>query len=128
MRQLICTAGMTQQTDVCTPCLWKPMLLLALVFAVTHHAKAQDVLRAVRPGRYDGTAFNTTDGQAGRTILEILDVEPSGKVSAHFVASDGLKGEAWLSGTADASGVLVLSGKLGEWDMSVRAVPRADGT
>lgn len=114
--------------NVSTPYLWEPMLFLALVFAVSPHAKAQDVVRAVRPGRYDGTAFNTTAGQAGKAILEILDVEASGKVSAHFVASDGLQGEAWLSGTADASGVLVLSGKLGDWDMSVRAVPDAGGT
>jgi hypothetical protein len=106
---------------------WIIMLVPTLLMSIAYPANAQDAGRGFRIGRYEGTAFNTTVNHSGKAVFEILSVDRSGAASAHFVASDGLFGEAWLTGTATGNEGMQLAGKLAEFDMTLRAVPASDG-
>jgi hypothetical protein len=70
-------------------------------------------------GRYEGTALNTTANARGKVLFELTANDPA-HAEAHFVASEGLSGEAFLTGTID-HGVMRLAGPLLMWTMSVEA-------
>ena len=90
---------------------------------------ASNSFRGYRAGRYEGTALNATANQRGRAVFEINSLDPSsGRVNAHFVASDGLVGEGWLIGRIGEDGILTLSGNLSQWKMSVQAKATGRGT
>jgi hypothetical protein len=100
----------------------RSMIVAAAVAAFTMaRADAQEVTA----GRYEGTAFNTTFQKRGKAVLEIVTVR-AGTVHAHFVASEGLGGEAWLRGRL-AGGVLELSGPLSALKMIVHATMQPGG-
>lgn len=71
-------------------------------------------------GHYEGDVVNTTANTKGKAVCEIKSINrATGDVSAHFVASDGLFGEADLTGKIDESGIMKLSGTLANWEMGV---------
>ena len=89
---------------------------------------ASNSFRGYRAGRYEGTAQNTTAHQSGNAVFEIINLDPSnGRVEAHFVASNGLVGEGWLSGGIDEQGRMTLSGNLSEWKMFAQAKATGGG-
>lgn len=100
----------------------RPLLLvLALCAALPLSASAQ---ARPKPGRYEGTAYNTTVSAQGHAVFELTEVDPSThEASARFTASEGLSGDGWLTGTVDASGAMSLSGTLSDWTMVVKAHP-----
>ena len=94
-------------------------------------AKAQDSarFRGYRAGHYEGSALNTTVNQRGKVVLDLYAFDPaSGGVRAYFGASEGLSGEAWLSGTVSDQGELELSGRLSDFRMEVRGRLTPEGT
>ena len=57
----------------------------------------------------------------GKVVFELYDFDKkNGRVKGYFGASDGLEGEAWLSGKVTDSGELDLSGTLASYRMEVR--------
>jgi len=64
-------------------------------------------------GHYDGRAYNTTARQQGKVILDLYALDPgSREVHGYLGFSDGLSGDAWLTGTIDDRGNMELSGEL----------------
>jgi hypothetical protein len=80
-------------------------------------------------GQYAGRAFNTTFSQNGKAVLDLYAFdERSGHVRAYFAASEGLTGEAWLTGSVARDGTLTLSGSLAEFRMTVHGRIGPQGT
>ncbi len=78
-------------------------------------------------GIYKGEAFNTTSNGNGKAVLEIKTIDTAtGRVTARFAASDGLYGDADLTGKIDESGAMKLSGTLSGLAMTV--VARVNGS
>lgn len=103
------------------------LLLLVSVCA----ANTQDSVRPqeYRAGHYEGSALNTTANQRGKVVLDLYAFDPaSGGVRAYFGASEGLSGEAWLSGTISSQGELELSGRLSDFRMEIRGRLTPEGT
>ncbi len=107
------------------------LLLLGalLVFGLNISGQEPGSFKGYRVGRYEGTALNTTFNLKGKVVFEISQIEqPSGQVSAHFIASNGLTGEGWLTGRIDENGRMTLSGNILDWKMSVQARLSGDAT
>lgn len=88
-----------------------------------------DVVRAdhTPAGEYRGSALNTTVNQRGDVVLDLYAIDPAGgHLRAYFAASNGLAGEAWLSGTLGRAGELELSGPLASFAMTIRGRVRGD--
>ncbi len=103
------------------------LLLLVSVCA----ANARDSVRfeQYRAGHYEGSAFNTTANQRGKVVLDFYAFDPaSGSVRAYSNFSEGLFGEAWLSGTINDQGEVLLSGRLLDFTMEVHGRLTAKGT
>ena len=65
-------------------------------------------------------ALNTTANQRGKVVLDLYAFDPtSGKVRGYFSASEGLTGDAWLTGSVDNKGRLELVGSLLNMAMEV---------
>jgi len=80
-------------------------------------------------GHYEGSALNTTANQRGKVVLDLYDFDrATGGVRAYSGFSDGLSGEAWLSGTIGGHGELELSGRLADFRMVVRGRLTPEGT
>ena len=94
------------------------LFLFAIVPASTQDS---NTFKGYRAGRYEGQALNTTANQRGKVVLELFDLDQSsGRLRAYFAASEGLEGEAWLSGRINSDGELYLSGSLSQFAMEVR--------
>ena len=84
---------------------------------------------AFRTGHYEGRAYNTTAHQQGKFVLDLYALNPSShRVRGYSGFSDGLSGDAWLSGTIDDRGDLDLSGTLSNFAMHVHGHLAPDGT
>ena len=95
---------------------------LFLILIISAGAQESNSVAGFRAGHYSGTAFNTTANQRGKVVFDLYDFDPrSGHVRAYFAASDGLEGEAWLTGRIDKSGALHLTGSLAQFKMEVEA-------
>jgi hypothetical protein len=83
-------------------------------------ARSQDPLQKYRAGRYKGTALNTTANARGKVDFELFDIDQTnGRARAYFIATEGLEGEAWLTGRIENNGELKLSGTLETYRMEV---------
>ena len=104
------------------------VFLLLTLFTVCY-SQSPDKLGGFRAGFYKGTALNTTANAHGKVAFELYDFDQkNGHVHAYFGASDGLEGEAWLSGKITNSGELDLTGNLASYRMEVRGHLAADGS
>jgi hypothetical protein len=102
------------------------ILLLSACAFKTHGSVRFQQYRA---GHYEGSALNTTGNQRGKLVLDLYDYDPaSGSVRAYSGFSDGLSGEAWLSGSIGGRGELDLAGTLSDFRMVVHGRLGADGT
>lgn len=102
-------------------------LLLLSSFTTT----TQDASEAqrFRTGHYEGRAYNITAHQQGKIVLDLYSSDPgSHSVRAYSGFSDGLSGDAWLTGTIDDRGDLALSGKLLDFAMQIRGQIAPNGT
>jgi hypothetical protein len=94
-------------------------LLLALTTVI--YSQTNSGRTAFREGRYEGQAFNTTVKQRGSVLFELYDIDTSsGQARAYFGASNGLVGEAWLTGRISENGELDLSGPLLGYTMQLK--------
>jgi len=94
--------------------------LVVLFFAFTS-CYSQSSAPAYRAGYYKGQALNTTANARGNVGFELYDVDrKNGHARAYAIFSDGLEGEAWLTGKITDNGELDLSGALGNYQMEVR--------
>jgi hypothetical protein len=90
---------------------------------------SQDTLHGYRAGFYQGRAFNTTANASGKVAFELFDLDQkNGRVRAYFAATDGLTGEAWLTGKITSSGELDLSGDLAGFKMEISGSLEAKGS
>ena len=96
------------------------VVFLFLAFTVCY-SQSPDKLNGFRAGFYQGQAMNTTANARGKVVFELYDFDQkNSRVRAYFGASNGLEGEAWLSGKVTNSGELDLSGNLASYRMEVR--------
>lgn len=96
-------------------------LLLLLTFTTT--------TQQFRTGHFEGRAYNTTARQQGKVILDLYALDPrSHGVSGYFGFSDGLSGDAWLTGTIADRGDLALSGKLLDFATQIHGHLTPNGT
>ena len=85
--------------------------------------------RHFQTGDYEGRAFNTTAHQQGKVVLDLYALDPtSHTVRGYCGFSDGLSGDAWLTGTIDDRGDLALSGKLSDFAMQIDGHLAPSGT
>ena len=102
-------------------------LLLLSTFTTTTQISLQ--AQQFRSGHYVGTAYNTTARQKGKAVFDLYALDPSSHaVRGYFVFSDGLSGDAWLTGTIDDRGDLALAGKLLEFGMQLHGQLAPNGT
>ena len=110
----------------------KSQLFLAVVFLITTfttYSFSQSQLRGYRAGYYKGRAFNTTANAHGNAGFELYDIsKQNGRVRAYAIFSDGLEGEAWLTGKIADNGELDLSGNLESYRMEIHGHFAADGS
>src|SRR5690242_3021877 len=100
--------------------LTRAIALLSL-FVTVSFSQSTDTFRGYRAGYYKGRAFNSTANARGNAGFELYDLNrENGHVRAYFIASDGLEGEAWLTGSITSNGELDLSGTLESFRMEVR--------
>jgi hypothetical protein len=103
------------------------VVVLLLTFTVCF-SQTSDTLNGYRAGFYKGQAFNSTANARGKVAFELYDLDKKNdRVRAYFGASDGLQGEAWLSGKITSAGELELTGKLADYRMELRAHLVANG-
>lgn len=97
-----------------------------LLSTFTNHVAFQ--AQQFRTGHYEGRAYNTTAHQPGKVVLDLYALDPrSHEVRGYAGFSDGLAGDAWLTGTIDDRGDLALSGKLLGFAMQVHGHLTPDG-
>ncbi|HJQ22947.1 MAG TPA: hypothetical protein VKA60_03450 [Blastocatellia bacterium] len=104
--------------------------ILFLLIAVCA-ANARDSLPSQQygSGHFEGHALNTTVNQPGKVVLDLYDFSSaSGSVRAYLGYSEGLSGEAWLSGTIDSHGELHLTGRLLDFTVEVNGRLTSTGT
>lgn len=103
------------------------VVVLLLTFTVCF-SQVSDTLNGYRAGFYKGQAFNSTANAHGKVAFELYDFDKqNGQVRAYFGASDGLQGEAWLSGKITSAGELELTGNLADYRMELRGHLAANG-
>ena len=108
--------------------LTRTVAILSLFFTACFSQSA-DTLRGYRAGYYKGRAFNTTANAQGNAGFELYDInKQNGHVRAYAIFSDGLEGEAWLTGNVTNNGELDLSGALESFRMEVRGHLGANGS
>jgi hypothetical protein len=101
-------------------------LFLCVLAAVGY---SQDALHGYRAGFYQGRAFNTTANASGKVAFELFDIDQKrGRVRAYFAATDGLTGEAWLTGKITNAGELDLVGDLAGFKMEIRGRVEGNGS
>jgi hypothetical protein len=106
-------------------------LLNCLLLLSTFTTSTQVALQAqqFQTGHYEGHAYNTTAHQQGKAAFDLYAFDPSShRVHGYFGFSDGLSGDAWLTGTIDDRGDLVLSGKLLDFAMQLHGQLAPNGT
>lgn len=102
------------------------LLLLSTFITTTQHAFQTQQFRT---GHYDGRAYNTTAHQQGKVALDLYALDPaSHEVRGYCAFSDGLSGDAWLTGTMDDRGDLALSGRLSDFAVQVHGHLAPNGT
>src|SRR5690349_18240097 len=102
---------------------------IILVFVACSFSQVAEGVRGFRAGRYEGQAYNTTAKMHGSVVFDLYDLDPSsGKVRAYSGFSNGLEGEAWLTGKISKTGELDLSGPLASFQMEVRGHLNSDGS
>ena len=94
--------------------------VLILISACSVISQDSNSFHGYRAGQYTGQALNTSANQRGKVVFDLYGFNASGKVQAFFGASDGLSGEAWLTGTIDRRGNLELTGSLADFHMKVQ--------
>ena len=102
-------------------------LLLLSTFTTT----TQVAVQAPRSltGHYAGRAYNTTARQPGKVILDLYASDPrSHELRGYLGFSDGLSGDAWLSGMIDSRGDVALSGRLLDFATRIHGHLSPDGT
>jgi hypothetical protein len=105
------------------------VVILLLSFFSLCYSQSQDKPGGFRAGFYQGTALNSTANAHGKVVFELYDFDQkNGHVRAYFGASDGLQGEAWLSGKVTNAGELDLTGNLASYRMEVRGHLAANGS
>jgi hypothetical protein len=105
------------------------VVFLLFTFFTICYSQSPDKLGGFRAGFYKGTALNTTANAHGKVVFELYDFDQkNGRVRAYFGASNGLEGEAWLSGKITDSGELDLTGNLSSYRMEVRGHLAANGS
>jgi len=95
-------------------------VILLLTFAACY-SQSSNSAGGYRAGYYKGKALNTTANAHGNAGFELYDINrQNGQVRAYAIFSDGLEGEAWLTGKITPSGELDLSGTLENYRMELR--------
>jgi hypothetical protein len=104
------------------------VIFVLFTFAACY-SQSTDSFAGYRAGYYKGRALNTTANARGNAGFELYDInKQNGHVRAYFIASEGLEGEAWLTGKITPSGELDLSGTLESYRMEVRGHVAANGS
>ena len=102
-------------------------LLLLSTFTTTTEVAFQS--QPFRTGHYEGRAYNTTAHQEGNVVLDLYAIDSSSRmVRGYSDFSDGLSGDAWLTGTINDGGDLALSGRLLDFAMQVHGHLAPNGT
>jgi hypothetical protein len=98
-----------------------PVVVLLSLFSTACFSQSTDTIRGFRAGYYKGRALNTTANARGNAGFELYDINrQNGRARAYAIFSDGLEGEAWLTGNVTDNGELDLSGTLESFRMQVR--------
>jgi hypothetical protein len=96
---------------------------------ITTNTQAALQAQRVRAGHYEGRAYNTTARQQGKVALDLYALDPSShRIRGYSDFSDGLSGDAWLTGTIDDRGALALSGSLLDFAMQIHGHLETNGT
>ena len=102
-------------------------LLLILFSACSVISQNSGRLKGYQAGQYNGQALNTTANQRGKVVFDLYDLDSSsGNVLAYLGFSDGLSGDAWLTGSINKQGELELTGTLLNFQVEIQghATPR----
>lgn len=100
-----------------------------ITLAVTSLALTSQESPNYRSGHFEGTALNTTANQRGKVIFDLYGFDPrTSVIRGYFAVSEGLTGEAWLTGKISNQGQLQLTGRLDAFVMKMTGELKSDGT